>query len=180
VRVAAWRAYSLSRKRLVKRTVAGNILGGQKLPMENGVTYLFRGTTVGFTGSIFPRIGLTSTSVDPVVATLFATTVSKHGQSIVHIIPVARFASRISDNRSSNRLAELEGEFVIAASPEEIAACSVSVFGDVARKILEELGVVFPLNIYNLPDLSDALRLTRRLSREEILAFVRSAEERKC
>jgi len=50
----------------------------------------------------------------------------------------------------------------------------------VARAILEGFGVVFPLNIYNLPELSDALRLTKRLNHEEIFAFVRAAEERKC
>lgn len=148
--------------------------------MENDVAYLFRGTTVGFAGSVYPRVGLTSAAVDPIVATLFATTVSRHGQAVVHIIPVARFSGRVHDNRHSNQLAALEGEFVVEASPDKISACSVSVLVEAARNILEGIGVVFPLNIYNLPDLSDALRLTKRLSREEILVFVHAAEGRTC
>jgi hypothetical protein len=127
--------------------------------MEKDGEYLFRGTTAGFAGSVFPRVGLTSASADPVVATLFATTASRYGQGVVYIIPVARFFGRVHDNRQSGRLAALEAEFVIEVSPSEIAACSVPVPVAVATSILERMGVALPVNIYNLPDLSDALRL---------------------
>ena len=61
------------------------------------------------------------------------------------------FSGRAQDNRDSNQLAALEGEFVITASPTEIAACSTSVSAKVAQIILERMGIEFPLNIYNLP-----------------------------
>ena len=153
---------------------------GETRAMENDGEYLFRGTTVGFAGSVFPRVRLTSASADPVVATLFATTASRYGQGVVYIIPVAKFSARVHDNRQSDRLAALEAEFVIESSPSEIATCSVPLPVVVARSILERMGVTFPVNIYNLPDLSDAIRLTKRLSSEEILVFIHAAEESTC
>jgi hypothetical protein len=148
--------------------------------MGADIEYLFRGTTVGFSGSVFPRVGLTSTSVDPVVATLFAAVASKFGQAVVQIIPVARFSGRMRDNQPSTPLAGLEGEFVIEATPEVISDCATSISLDLAKSVLERIGVVFPLNIYNLPDLSAALRLTKRLNHEQILEFVRAVERHPC
>jgi hypothetical protein len=46
-------------------------------------------------GSIYPRFGFTSTSSDPVVATLFGTTASRHGKAMVQIIPMDKFAGRV-------------------------------------------------------------------------------------
>ena len=155
-------------------------LPGETRAMENDGEYLFRGTTVGFAGTVFPRVGVTSASADPVVATLFATTASRYGQGVVHIIPVAKFSGQVHDNRQSGRLPALEAEFVIEASASEIATRSIPVSVAVARSILEQMGVAFPVNMYNLPDLSDALRLTKRLSREEILEFIHAAEESIC
>ncbi len=146
------------------------------MSIQDEIDYIFRGTTLGYLGSIYPRIGLTSTTTDPVVATLFATTASRHGHAVVYIIPVAKLAGRLRDNRGSNRLAELEGEIVVDESPDEIAAKARAVEVGTAKAELERLGAVFPLNIYNLADLNDALRLTKRLSREEIRAFVRAVE----
>ncbi len=75
-----------------------------------------------FAGSVFPRVGLTSASADPVVATLFATTALQHGEAVVYAIPVDRLSGRVRDNRQGNRLAALEAEFVIEASPSEVAS----------------------------------------------------------
>ena len=47
---------------------------------------------------------------------------------------------------------------------------------DEARSLLEQFGVIFPAAIYNLADLNEALRLTRRLSQDEIVQFVRTVE----
>jgi hypothetical protein len=145
--------------------------------IESYPEYLFRGTTVGFEGSVYPRLGLTSASADPIVATLFATTASRYGQAVVHLIPVAEFSTRVDDNRQSNAVAACEAEFVIEASPSEIDTASRSITVAVARRILDQMGVTFPANVYNLPDLSAALHQTKRLSPEEIRVFIRAAEE---
>jgi hypothetical protein len=141
---------------------------------DESVAYLFRGTTVGFSGTIFPRLGLTSTTSDPVVATLFAMTAARHGQPVVYVIPVARLTGPVQDRRGRSWLAALEAEFVVAMSPTEIASVARAVGVGAAKACLEGLGVVFPLNIFNLADLDTALRLTKRLRPDEIELFVHS------
>jgi hypothetical protein len=141
---------------------------------DEPVAYLFRGTTIGFAGTIFPRLGLTSTTVDPVVATLFAATASRRGQPVVYVIPTARLTGAVQDRRGQSQLADLEAEFTVAMSPEEIASIATAVNVESAKMHLDRFGVVFPLNIFNLADLSDALRLTKRLRPDEIQLFVRA------
>jgi hypothetical protein len=146
---------------------------------DESVAYLFRGTTAGFTGSVYPRTGLTSMTVDPVVATLFAMTAAQFGNPLVYMISVSKLGGAIKDRRGRSFIADLEAEFVVAMSPTEIAGLPDAVAGDRARSLLEQLAVQFPPNIYNLADRDAALHLTKRLRSDEIEWFVHEAGDRR-
>src|SRR5438045_1957100 len=104
---------------------------------EPAVRYLFRGTTAGFPGSVFPRHGLTSLTADPVVATLFATTLQRFGPPLVLVVPVGRLTGALQDRRGRSKLAALEAEFVVAQSPESVAGVALTVGAGSAKAFLE-------------------------------------------
>jgi hypothetical protein len=138
------------------------------------VAYLFRDTAVGFMGSVYPRLGWTSMTVDPVVAVVFALTGYHLGEPVVYVAPLTKLTRALDDRRGRTEIADLEEEFVVAMSPAEVAALSYAVAADQAKSALEQLGVRFPPNMYNLADQNAALRLTKRLRSDEIELFVRA------
>jgi RHS repeat-associated protein len=133
-------------------------------------SYLLRGTTAGYPGSpALQRIGVTPTTTDPVVATLFATEASRYGEAVVLIAPRASLPTI-----EGNVLAALEAEVGVELTPLEFAARAQSVSLDQARSALGQLGIVTPAAIPNKAALDGALRSSPRLTADQIDAFLRS------
>jgi hypothetical protein len=74
-------------------------------------TILFRGTSVGWPGNFVPRYeGFTPTTVDPLVAALFAAECAQFGRPVIIICRRADIADYIV---SPNVLADIEREVVV-------------------------------------------------------------------
>src|SRR5205823_4767780 len=82
---------------------------------------LFRGTSVGWAGSqALQRLAMTPATLDPAIATIFATESSNFGTSAMHIaLPQALKGAQVVEG---NVLAGLEREVGVALTPTEFAA----------------------------------------------------------
>jgi RHS repeat-associated protein len=137
-------------------------------------SFLFRGTTVGFEGSpALQRIGVTPTSTDPAVATLFATEASRFGEGVVLLAPRSAVPTI-----PGNVLAALEAEVGVALKPVEFAARAQSVNLAEARAVLQQLGVELPAQVGGKAVLDATLRSSGRLTPEQIAEFVRAVNAR--
>lgn len=138
--------------------------------------HLFRGTTLGFPGGeALQQLGITSTTTDPLVATLFAIESSSHGAPGVVLIALrSRLSNRIGQ---PNNYMELEQEVAVEQPPADFAEkAEFTVDVSVARKILIEIGFQpIPPGIVGYGHLQLALRSTHRLNSNEIQAFLRKA-----
>ncbi|WP_435125545.1 ricin-type beta-trefoil lectin domain protein [Actinacidiphila sp. bgisy144] len=106
---------------------------------------VFRGTTKGFEGSPgTQRVGITPTSSDPGVATIFATHSEQFGESVVQIATpedlagVPTYEGYISS----------EAEVGVELSPGEFARrASIEIPASAAREILADMGISIPSRI---------------------------------
>src|ERR1700730_311767 len=101
---------------------------------------LYRGTTPNWSGSKgLQRTGLTPTSTDPLVATLFALECLRYGPAIVQFCEVNSVVNLIAPG---NVLADLEREVVVAVAPDiftvQFVVSTLTV--QLSREILAELG----------------------------------------
>ena len=139
-----------------------------------GDIHVFRGTTEGFAGNpVLQRIGLTPTSVDPVVATAFASEGASKG-----VNPLILFGPRSAFGETlgmGNVRSLLEMEVSIGLTPSQFAATAPnSVSLARARAILAEMGIEVPSSMYN----ADAfLRQSPRLTPEQIRKFIERASQ---
>jgi hypothetical protein len=119
--------------------------------VHNDSCPVFRGTTKGFDGSAgTQRVGVTPTSSDPGVATIFATHAQQFGDAVVQIATpgdiagVETFPGYIAS----------EAEVGVDMSPAEFASrASMEIPVGVAREILSRMGIGIPSRI-GIGDLS--------------------------
>ncbi len=139
-------------------------------PVVETEAQLFRGTTVGYPGNpSLQRIGITPTSTDPAVATIFATEAANYGEGVVLIAPRASVPTI-----PANVLGELEAEVGVELSPTQFAAQARSVGVAASREALGQLGVEVPSAIRGKAALDAALRATPKLTEEQILQYLKA------
>jgi RHS repeat-associated protein len=138
-------------------------------------TYYFRGTTEGYAGNpSLQRIGITPTSTDHLVSTVFATEAEAYGNGVLHIASGADLKG--VNILEGNVLANLEKEVGIDLAPSEFAQkSSINISAKDARGILKEMGYNLPESIYSKEQLNSVLKNSPRLSQEEIQTFIQKA-----
>lgn len=133
---------------------------------------VFRGTTRGYAGSPgTQRVGITPTSSDPGVATIFATHSEKFGEAVVQI---ARPADLEGVATYSGYIAR-EAEVGVELTPEEFSGrASTEIPSHAARSILGRMGISIPSHI-GIADLDPLLENTPKLSPAQIGQFMEEA-----
>ncbi|MGW2088193.1 putative T7SS-secreted protein [Streptomyces sp. NPDC001880] len=138
--------------------------------------HLFRGTTTGFEGSPgVQRHGITPTSSDPGVASVFATQAERFGDAIVEIYP----RGALDGVPVHQGYIAREAEWPVELSPAELSSrASAQVPSAVAREILSEMGIHVPRKIGN-GDIDPLLEYdVPKLTPEQIAHFVEEAHRR--
>ena len=141
------------------------------MPAAN--VHLYRGTTRDWQGGESLRLlGITPTTEDPVVATLFALECCKFGEALVLFCRRSAVQNLV---QPSNVLVDLEREIAIGVSPLDFAASYAlrSVPAMDCRNLLAELGFELPPLIENKHHLNLALKSSPRMSRRQIEEFDR-------
>ena len=145
-------------------------------PENDDEDYYFRGTTIGFAGSsALQGIGVTPTTTQPGVATVFATIAeTKHGGSGIVYIASSSDLEGIPI-LPSNVLSSYEFEVAFDMLPLDFATlASDSVSANGARAILGSMGIVVASRI-SLSEQSGLLQSLVPLSKSQIRHFVEQA-----
>jgi filamentous hemagglutinin len=141
---------------------------------------LFRGTSEGYAGNPGAQAaGVTPTTTDPVVATLFATHSNQFGRGVIHIAADGDIATatRVGGNAGTT-LPSLEREVGVAMSPQQFAdSASITITASQGRTILSEMGINVPASIRDPAKLQEWLLDTARLTSEQTAEFLRRATE---
>jgi hypothetical protein len=141
--------------------------------MDRG--YLFRGTTIGWPGHDSLReLGITPTSADPLVATLFALHCLRYGKGIVQFCLRREVEHLIGE---ANSLAEIEVEVALNILPDLFTQHYVvhTVDSVIAASILRGLGYELPAVISRKRIFEIELEAAGRLSQDEIATFIKLA-----
>ncbi len=140
--------------------------------------FLFRGTrTARSYGDTYTGNGVTPTSIDPIVATLYAARYRSEGPAIFLILEKDAFKDRI-DGPSVTSFAGMELAVNLDVTPmkaEQEALKIVSV--DDCLRIIREMGHEMPEILRDLGALREALRYSPRLSPDEVDFFSKQALE---
>jgi RHS repeat-associated protein len=144
---------------------------------DDDQTYYFRGTTVGYPGNpVLQRLGLTPTSTQPAVATVFATVAETEygGNGVVYIVSSNDLASVLT-SPGNDYAYEFEAVFeILPLDFARTASTSVSATG--ARSILASMGVSIDSRISLSEQTSYLESITpMSLSKPEIKQFVNLA-----
>jgi len=153
----------------------GWLLEGAEGGGGTGFPTLFRGTSEGFPGSpALQRLGITPTSTNPAVGTLFATYSGQYGNAVLQIAsPAALNGIELTE---ANVLASAEGEVALSTTPADFAArAETTISAADARAILQDMGYSSPGQIYDLDALRQALAEVPTLTAEEIQQFINAA-----
>jgi hypothetical protein len=140
-----------------------------------GDVYVFRGTTKGFAGNpALQKLGVTPTSIDPLVATVFAAEGSMKGAN-----PVVYFGrmDAFSDTLEVGNFRKvLEREVTVPLTPDAFAAKAPnSIPLTRARAILAEMGIDVPATFASVPDATQFLEKAPKMTPEQIKKFVELA-----
>lgn len=101
------------------------------------------------------RAGITPTSTDPTVATLYAIESSKHGNSVVDIF----YPNDLSDVQLHPGNLAHDLEVGVELTPLDLAKRSSVITLDQARTILQEMGIEgLPSQINSFTDLGESVR----------------------
>jgi filamentous hemagglutinin len=133
--------------------------------------FLYRGTTVGWPGNdVLQQLGLTPTTEDPIVATLFALWSTRYGEAIVQACELNAVIGLIGP---SNWKSQLEREVVIEVPPFVFTRSFViaSAQAHAARNILAEMGYELAPGFVDHNEFLLHLNDSPRLSDQEIEAF---------
>jgi len=133
--------------------------------------FLYRGTTVEWPGNeVLQQLGLTPTTEDPIVATLFALWSARYGEAIVQACELRAVADRIGP---SNWRSQLECEIVIAVPPTAFTENLVfaTIPAQAARQILAEMGYELSSGFVDHNEFLLRLKETPRLTEWEIETF---------
>ena len=142
--------------------------------IECSSSYYFRGTTEGYAGnSALQRLGITPTSTDPLVSTVFAVNGEQYGKGVLYICSTDDLKG--VSYTASNVLSDYEKEVCFNMQPLEFAnRASISISASDARNILKDMGYYIPSRITN-GNLSSFLSNAPSLSVDEIRKFVEKA-----
>ena len=145
------------------------------------VVYLFRGTTRDWPGNPTAAAAqFTYTSLDPLVATLFAVECRSHGAAIVLVARRGHF-EEIPPGPFDMTFQTLENQVVLATRPRGFAeAADFSLEVDRCLEILADLGfgsiaVRIRGKSHLRESLLESLRLGQRLNRVQIHSFISRA-----
>lgn len=135
---------------------------------------LFRGTSEGYAGSEnMQKVGVTPTSTDPAVATVFATQSEQYGNGVVHIASPDDVAGV---DRLPPSLGALESEVPLDIPPSEFASrASHTISVGEARAILDDMGVSVPRQVTDNVQLDAWLHQRTPMTQSQIDEFVRRA-----
>jgi len=145
------------------------------------VPTLFRGTSEGYPGSPGnQRVGITPTTTNPAVATVFGTQSSQYGNGVVHVaVPgdVAAVDILPSGYSQSPTLGTVEAEIPVNMPPAQFAnQASVTITAAQARSILSDMGINISGNITAQgSDLTNLLKGLPTLTSEQVQTFVQKA-----
>ncbi|QJB36316.1 hypothetical protein HF329_31980 [Chitinophaga oryzae] len=156
-------------------SIAGEVLEAAK--ESPAVRYLFRGTSEGFEGlPSLKRLGITPTSSDPVVSTVFATNAENYGKGILQIAMPESFQGV---EYSANVLSDIEREIAVGVTPAEFTSkTTLTITSGQAREILSDMGIKVPSKV-KLEDLSNVIRETPRMNTDQINEFYKRASQLK-
>lgn len=140
--------------------------------VHNDSCPVFRGTTKGFDGSPgTQRVGVTPTSSDPGVATIFATHSQQFGDAVVQIAT----PEDIAGAETFPGYIASEAEVGVDMSPAEFASrASTEIPAGAAREILGRMGIDIPSRI-GIGDLSPVLENTPKLTPSQVAQFIEEA-----
>jgi RHS repeat-associated protein len=132
---------------------------------------LFRGTSEGFAGGQNTLAsGLTWTSTNPAVSTLYATLAEQSGNGVLQIASPEALSGLAAD---AGGIFENESEVALATTPTDFAAMAeTSISAAEARAILQEMGYSSPSAIYSIQQLNQAIQYVPNLTIEEIEQFI--------
>ncbi|MCX3061561.1 ricin-type beta-trefoil lectin domain protein [Streptomyces beihaiensis] len=148
--------------------------GGVPVLVHNTCGPVFRGTTKGYGGSPgVQRAGVTPTSSDPGVATIFATHSEQYGADAVVQIAMPEDVAGVE---SLPGYIAREAEVQLDMPPTEFAGrASIEIPVSHARAILGRMGIGIPRDI-GIDDLNPTLEFTPKLTPEQISQFVEEAK----
>jgi RHS repeat-associated protein len=159
---------------------AGNILIRRGRAIEDCLPieqfHLFRGTSEGWLGHpSLQKVGISPTSTDPAIATIFAIeSTTQGGKGVVHIAASSDLAGVHFE--APNTRAEVELEVPVGVSPSEFAQrASITITVEQAREILAGMGIPTPPRIYGKRAIEDAIIDTPRMSPEQTQEFIEQA-----
>ncbi len=134
--------------------------------------YLFRGTlpSKAFTRP-YSGVGVTPTSVDPIVATLFACRYRMDGPAVVWIAPKSEFRDRLDGPNALGFGYELAVN-IDMAPPEFESRCLFGVSVDESLTILAQLAYRLPVRLPDIGALAQALTQSPRMLSEDIVRYV--------
>jgi hypothetical protein len=150
-------------------SVAQTVASPSAVAASRGGGALFRGTTEGYPGSpALQRIGITPTTTDPVVGTLFGIEASNSGRGVLLLAPRSGVPTG-----PGNVLATLEAEVGVELAPAVFAQRAQSIPLSAAQDALRRMGINLPSRIADKAALDQALRNSPRLSAAQIEQFLR-------
>lgn len=132
--------------------------------------FIYRGTTVGWPGNpVLQRLGYTCTTVDPLVATLFALEAANFGDAVVLACPLQDVGAMLLPG---NVFADLESEVVVSVSPAEFERlATIRMPVKHAHEVLRQLGFELPLVVTGKRALHMRLGEHERLQPDQVAAF---------
>ena len=158
---------------LISRIVTGLRAGQLTIRAAPGSGAVFRGTTRGYPGG---GSGVTFTSTDPGVATVFAVQKRGLGTPVIEIARKADLAHVPRLPSTSPSLARIEAEIIFDISPTEFSRLATQVPLDDAVRALNGMGVRVPSNV-PLSDVSSVLRELQKLNQTQIDEFLRAVAQ---
>jgi hypothetical protein len=160
--------------------LVGDQRGGLRIPGTTGFTladdvddFLFRGTSAGYAGNpALQRLGVTPTSTDPLIATLFAADSARYGSGVVLIT-----SRRVVPTIEGNVLSALEAEVGVELAPAVFATRAISIPIEVSRNALAKMGFETPAILGSRDALSAAIRSAPRLTQDQVRSYLNLVQE---
>lgn len=140
-----------------------------------GDIYLFRGSTEAFAGNpVLQKLGISPTSIDPVVATTFAAEGAARGANPV--VMFGRRADFVESLGMGNVRSVLEREVTVALLPQRLAELAPhSIPLSRARTILKEMGIEVPATFSSSGKATEFLESAPRMTVEQVHEFIQKA-----
>jgi uncharacterized membrane protein YgcG len=139
-------------------------------------TTLFRGTTEGFAGNAVLRtLEISPTSIDPAIATLFATHGSNFGTGVIHVASIQHLKNLGVKFLEGNVLEFAEREIPVGIKPADFATkAQITISVTKAKRILSDMGINMPSasSVRTIESLNTYINQMRPLTQAEIERFI--------